>query len=108
MGMTEEEVKLIRLLENGELDGVVGETRIIHTRSPVRCGRYIKNGIPIIFREGRIRSKLLGKEDDTDQEVREEEECLSTESKLFFLQKYGWLINNEYAREYSKKFKPKR
>lgn len=106
MGMSVEESKLLRLLETGELDGDVGETRTFRIYSSVRCGRYIKNGIPTVFREGRIRSRLIGKEDDSSPVTREEEECLSEESKLLFLQKYGWLINNEFVRSYSKKFKP--
>ena len=47
-----------------------------------------QSGIPTFFREGRIRSRLIGKEDDSSPVIREEEECLSEESKLLFLQKY--------------------
>lgn len=45
-----------------------------------------QSGIPTVFREGRIRSRLIGKEDDSSPVIREEEECLSEESKLLFLQ----------------------
>ena len=106
MDISAEEAMLLSLLEEGKMDGDVGETRTYRIYSSVRCGKYIEDGIPITFREGRIRSSLFDKEDNNLPIVREAEKCLSKESKLLFLQKYGWLINNEYARTYSKHFKP--
>ena len=105
MGRTEEEIKLLHLLKTGELDGNVGEMRTFRVYSAVCCGRYIKKGIPTVFHEGRLRTSLLGKEKVSAPIKREEEKCITEESKLLFLRKYGWLIDNEYVRNYSRKFK---
>lgn len=101
-----EEHYLLQLLESGELDGNVGETRTYRKYRSFISGRCIKDGIPIIFREGRIGTSLQGSEREDDPIIREEEKCLTPDSKLAFLQKFGWLTNNERVRNYSKKYKP--
>ena len=108
MDISTEEKKILHLLETGELDGDVGEIRTFRVFYPVQCGRYIKDGIPTVYHEGKARTKLLEKGTESSPIIREEERCLTTESKLLFLQRFGWLINNEYVRNYSKKYKPKK
>lgn len=36
------------------------------------------------------------------------EEWLTDDQKLQFLQKFGWLMNNDVVKNYSAKFKPKK
>lgn len=108
MKLTEEEIRLLCLLEDGELNGNVGNIRILRKHRTVLCGKCIEDGIPMIYREGRYGTTLLGKEDESEPITREEEKCYTIESKLEFLQKYGWLIDNKFAQDYSKKYKPQK
>lgn len=53
----------------------------------VICWKEIKNGIPASCKKGK---RLEIRQYETDQE------------KLEFIKRYGWLINDDEAREYSK------
>lgn len=108
MDISAEEKQLLLLLETGKLDGDVGDIRTFRVYHSVKCGRYIKNGVPTTYHEGKEQAKLLEKETETSPIIREEERCLTPESKLLFLQRFGWLIDNEQVRNYSKKYKPKK
>ena len=105
MNLSNKEAKLLCMLRNGELDGQVGETRIYRLHSSVQCGRYIKDGIPTVYREGKLRTSLFETEESPPM-LREEKKHLSTESQIEFLRKFGWLMSNNTVREYSQSFKP--
>lgn len=81
------ECNLLLKLKNGRLDGAVGTIMIYSGYLNVTCWKEIKNGVPVSCRKGK---KLEIRQYITDQE------------KLEFIKRYGWLINDEEAREYSK------
>lgn len=106
MKTTREERHLLEKLRHGVLDGDVGEERVYQGYSNVYCGKYIKDGEPVSYREGESRRFFNGKENERIPGRRKEEHYDTDERKLEFLQKYGWLIDDEEAKAYSKKFKP--
>ena len=67
----------------------------------------IKDGIPIRYKKGPGGKYFDGKENvkfEGKKSIREKWE--TDDEKLGFLQKYGWLIDNDEVKDYSKKFKP--
>jgi len=62
--------------------------------------------VPISCREDESSRFFNGKENERIPGKREEEYYDTDEKKLAFLQRYGWLIDDEDARAYSAKFKP--
>ena len=108
MKRTNEEKSLLAKLASGVLDGMVGDERVYHGYKNVYCGKYIKDGEPISYRQGESSRFFNGKENERIPGKREEEHFDTDEKKLGFLQKFGWLIDDEDAKAYSAKYKPKK
>ena len=108
MNVTEEERTLLVKLAEGLLDGLVGNEREYRKYKKVYCGKLIKNGMPISYRQGKRTRSFTGEENEFISGKREEEWFDTVERKLQFLQKYGWLINDEDAKKYSAKYKQKK
>lgn len=108
MGRTNEEKGLLAKLASGVLDGMVGDDLVYHGYKDVYCGKYIKNGEPVSYRQGASSKFFNGKENERVPGSRTEEHYDTDELKLEFLQRYGWLTNDDETRKYSAKFKPKK
>lgn len=108
MAYTKEEKGLLAKLASGLLDGMVGDEKVYHGYKDVYCGKYIKDGEPVSYREGESTRFFNGKENERIPGKRTEEHYSSDDEKLGFLQRYGWLTNDEDAKRYSAKFKPKK
>lgn len=106
--MSSEEKQLLEKLASGKLDGAVGDERVYGTHKHVYCGKYIKNGEPVSYRQGESTRFFNGKENERIAGSLTEDHYETDERKLEFLQKYGWLIDDSDARAYSAKFKPTR
>ena len=108
MRRSNEEKKLLTKLESGILDGMVGDETVYHGYKDVYCGKYIKNGEPVSYREGESTRFFNGKENERIPGKRTEERYDTDDRKLEFLQRYGWLIDDSDVRAYSAKFKLKK
>ena len=108
MKRTEEEKGLLAKLASGVLDGMVGDERVYHGYRNVYCGKYIKDGEPVSYRQGESTRFFNGKENESIPGKRIEEHYNTDERKLEFLQRYGWLTNDDDVRKYSAKYKPKK
>ena len=108
MAYTKEEKGLLAKLASGLLDGMVGDEKVYHGYKDVYCGKYIKDGEPVSYREGESTRFFNGKENERIPGKRTEEHYSSDDEKLSFLQRYGWLTDDEDAKKYSAKFKPKK
>ena len=102
--MTKEERKLLKKLNSGELDGVVGRDLVTSGGSTVRTA--IKNGQPMRTKEGPGGRFFNGKENERyDGKKKTLEKWDTDEKKLGFLQKLGFLIQDDEVQAYSAKFK---
>ena len=108
MAFTSEEKSLLAKLASGVLDGVVGDEKVYQGYKNVYCGKYIKDGEPISYREGESSRFFNGKENERIPGKRVEEHYDTDEKKLRFLQKYGWLTDDDDVKAYSAKYKPKK
>lgn len=108
MRKTNEEKSLLTKLTNGDLDGMVGDERVYTGYKNIYCGKYIKDGEPVSYRQGESSRFFNGKENELISGKREEEYYDTDEKKLEFLQRYGYLIDDEDVKAYSAKFKPKK
>ena len=108
MRRSNEEKRLLTKLESGILDGMVGDEKVYHGYKDVYCGKYIKNGEPVSYREGEANRFFNGKENERIPGKRNEERYDTDDRKLEFLQRYGWLIDDPEVRAYSAKFKSKK
>ena len=108
MRRSNEETRLLTKLESGILDGMVGDEKVYHGYKYVYCGKYIKNGEPVSYREGEATRFFNGKENERIPGKRNEERYDTDDRKLEFLQRYGWLIDDPEVRAYSAKFKSKK
>ena len=108
MKRTAEEKGLLAKLASGILDGMVGDEREYRGHKSVFCGKYIKNGEPVSYRQGEPLRFFNGKENERILWKREEEHFDTDDRKLEFLQRFGWLTDDEDAKAYSAKFKPKK
>lgn len=108
MKKTREEQSLLKKLASGVLDGMVGNEKIYHGYKDVYCGKYIKNGIPVSYREGESTKFFNGKENEKISGKRDEEYFDTEDKKIDFLRRFGWLIDDEDVKKYSAKFKPKK
>lgn len=107
MKKTTEEKRLLSKLASGLLDGMVGDEKVYRGYKNIYCGKYIKNGEPVSYRQSESERFFNGKENETIEGKREEDHYNTDERKLDFLQRYGWLIKDEEVRKYSAKYKPK-
>ncbi|VYU59488.1 Uncharacterised protein [Eubacterium limosum] len=73
MKRTTEEKNLLKKLESGVLDGMVGDERVYRGYKNVYCGKCIKNGEPISYRQGESERFFNGKENERIPGKREEE-----------------------------------
>lgn len=105
MQITNEEKNLLSKLASGALDGTVGSVLECGGYKKVYVGKYIKNGVPVSYREGEDSKFFNGKENEFVSGEREEEYFDTDEKKLSFLKRFGWLIDDEDARNYSVNFK---
>lgn len=64
MARTNEEKSLLKKLADGILDGMVGDERVYHGYKDVYCGKYIKDGVPVSYREGESTRFFNGKENE--------------------------------------------
>ena len=106
MKKTHEELNLLKKLASGALDGMVGREKVYPGYKNVYCGKYIKDGEPISYREGESSRFFNGKDNERISGKCEEDHYDTDDQKLEFLQRYGWLIDDEDVRAYSAKFKP--
>lgn len=106
MRKSNEEKNLLNKLASGILDGMVGDERIYRGYKNVYCDKYIKNGEPVSYRQGESEKFFNEKENERIPGKREEEHYDTDEKKLLFLQKYGWLTNDDDVKAYSAKYKP--
>lgn len=106
MRKTSEEKSLLAKHASGILDGMVGDERVYRGYKNVYCGKYIKDGEPVSYCEGGSTRFFNGKENERIPGRREEEHYDTDEKKLEFLQRYGWLTDDEEVKAYSAKFKP--
>ncbi len=104
--MTDEERALLAKLESGALDGMVGDEREYRGYRSVYCGKYIKDGIPVSYRQGQSERFFNGRENERIPGKREEERYDTAGRKLEFLQRYGWLMDDPDVCAYSAKYKP--
>ena len=108
MSRSSEEKNLLAKLASGVLDGMVGEEREYRGYKSVYCGKYIQNGEPVSYRQGESTRFFNGKENERISGKREEEHYNTDDLKLEFLQRYGWLTDDDEVKAYSAKFKPKK
>ena len=108
MKVTNEEKMLLKKLASGLLDGFVGDERVYRGYKNIYCGKMIKDGEPISYREGESEKFFNGKENEVIPGKRTEEHFDTDVKKLNFLQRYGWLMDDEDVKKYSAKFKPNR
>lgn len=106
MSRSGEEKSLLAKLASGILDGLVGDERVYGIHKHVYCGKYIKDGEPVSYRQGESERFFNGKENERIPGKRIEEHYDTDDRKLEFLQRYGWLMNNDEVKAYSAKFKP--
>jgi len=108
MKRTNEEKRLLRRMAAGEFDGAVGDDFVTGSYKKVYHWKLIKDGIPFFIREGESTRFFNGKENESIPGKRVERKFETEDQKLEFLQKFGWLMNDADAKDYSAKFKPKR
>lgn len=102
---TDEENTLLQKLSSGELDGLVG--KLFFTSGGSTVWTEIKDGNPVRYKKGPGGKFFDGKENIRYEGKKHTLEKWETDDeKLAFLQKYGWLIENDDVKNYSKKFKP--
>ncbi|MCD8005968.1 MAG: hypothetical protein LUF29_03195 [Oscillospiraceae bacterium] len=106
MRRTNEEKGLLAKLASGVLDGAVGNEKIYGDYKNVYCGKYIKDGEPVSYREGESSRLFNGDENECIPGKREETHYETGDQKLEFLQKYGWMTDDPDVKAYSAKFKP--
>lgn len=86
MRKTNEEKGLLTKLASGVLDGMVGDEKVYRGYKNVYCGKYIKDGEPVSYRQGESERFFNGKENERIPGKREEEHY-DTDEK-----------NNKYSR----------
>ena len=105
MGRFSEENTLLQKLASGELDGLVGRVYFYSGGSSVWT--VIENGNPVRYKQGPGGKYFDGKENVKYEGKKNIQEKWETdEEKLVFLQKYGWLIDDNDVKAYSARFKP--
>lgn len=105
MGKSKEEKGLLEKLASGLLDGRVGDSFSVGAGSTT--WKEIKNGEPASYKKGPGGRLFNGKENERYEGVtRTVKKYKTDDEKLGFLQKFGWLMDDEDVKEYSKKYKP--
>lgn len=97
----------MKKLASGVLDGFVGND--LTTSGGSTIWKTIKNGVPVMFKQGPTKRFFNGKENERIEGVLHTlQEWITDEDKLEFLRKFGWLMNDPDVKAYSAKFKPNR
>ncbi len=105
--MTKEEKELLKRMSLGELDGFVGD--MLTTDGGSSVWKTIKNGLPVMLKQGPTRKFFNGKENEKIPGILHTlQEWSTDEQKLEFLRKFGWLMKDSAVKAYSAKFKPKK
>ena len=105
--MTNEEKSLLKKLASGALDGIVGDD--LTTTGGSSVWKIIKNGVPVMLKQGPGSKFFNGKENEHIEGVLHTlQEWATDEQKLEFLRKFGWLMKDTAVKAYSAKFKPKK
>lgn len=105
--MTSEERELLKRMDAGELDGMVGD--MFQTDGGSTVWTIIKNGIPVRFKQGPGGKFFNGKENERYEGVLHTlAKWMTDGERLDFLRKFGWLIHDAAVNAYSAKFKPKK
>ncbi|MBE6909186.1 MAG: hypothetical protein E7474_06405 [Ruminococcaceae bacterium] len=99
---------LLAKLASGVLDGRVGDEREYRGYKSVFCGKYIKDGVPVSYRQGESTRFFNGKENERIPGKREEDRFETDDQKLDFLRRYGWLTHDDDVKAYSAKYKPQK
>ena len=73
MSRTREEQSLLAKLASGALDGMVGDEREYGGYKSVYCCKYIKDGMPVSYRQGESERFFNGRENERIPGKREEE-----------------------------------
>ena len=104
---TEEELELLSRLKSGELDGPVGDVCLDNGHGST-VWREIKNGIPIQMKIG-PGGKFFNNEENEhwNSEPRVDYRWQTDDAKLFFLRRYGYLMNDPFVKVYSAKYRAK-
>ena len=106
--LTPEERNLLVKLASGVLDGMVGDELVYREYKNVFCGKLIKDGEPISYRQYESDRCLNGNNNERIPGKCEVVHYNTDDKKLEFFQKYGWLIDDQDARAYSAKYKRKK
>ena len=96
---SQEEQRLLEKLASGSLDGRVGDEREYREYRSIYCGMLIKDGIPISYRQ----DAPSGSEKERLENTFE-----TDETKLEFLRRYGWLMEDKDVKAYSARYKTRR
>ena len=100
--MTSEERELLKRMDAGELDGMVGD--MFQTDGGSTVWTIIKR-----FKQGPGGKFFNGKENERHEGVLHTlAKWMTDEERLDFLRKFGWLIHDAAVNAYSAKFKPKK
>ena len=98
------EESLLSKLSSGVLDGIVGSS--LTTSGGSTVWSQIEDGTPTRYKQGPGGKFFDGKENTRYEGVLHTLQTWATDSeKLEFLQKYGWLLDDAEAREYSALYK---
>lgn len=107
MVFSKEEKDLLERMAAGLLDGFVGND--LTTTGGSTVWKSIKNGVPAMFKQGPGGKFFNGKENERYEGILHTlQKWVTDEEKLEFLRKYGWLMDDEFVKAYSAKFKPRR
>ena len=105
MKITSEEKTLLEKLSLGLFDGCVGNQLLTTGGSAI--WKTIKNGVPVMLKQGPTRKFFDGKENTYSEGILHTlQEWVTDEQKLEFLRKFGWLMRDATVKAYSAKFKP--
>lgn len=107
MKYSKQEKGLLAKLKKGLLDGQVGNDLITSGGSTVWT--EIRDGKATRIKQGPTKRFFNGKENERiPGKVHIQEEWDTEEKMIGFLRKFGWLIKDKDAQDYSAKFKPKK
>ena len=106
MNIEQLEAILIKKLDSGLLDGIVGSDFVTGDHAKVTFRKIIEDGVPKILRFGADHKYFDNKENVQVAGKVAVQAFKTVAEKLAFLQKYGWLIEGSDIKAYSKLFKP--
>ena len=105
MNVKELEKIVLEKLDQGLLDGIVGNDFVTGDYAKVTFRKIIKDGIPQILRFG-ADSKFFDNKENLRIAGKTSAQLFKTVAeKLSFLQKYGWLMDDIDVKAYSALFK---